>query len=684
MVASRPTVMAPPRTSAAPRAFLAQWRARPHRRLVGVSVVCVESHEGRRIRAREAHQRLHAAFRDLDTDGALVTRTWAPAIDPEPVVTSVLNPPREGRASGRTLGTRGGPKSPNGAVYFHALFTRFRVYEPSFRESKAFKIVLFEKTLSFLGFNFPPVWDHRLTSAPPLPRTGTGFVDRTKLCVALEHYGLPHGEDYVDELMAQYQCDELGVMTFRDYLQYASAREQNTRRAWSAVVGTAKHRGGGSKFDWLLGNHQIQRHTSKDDDRNVRADSDDVLRAARAAGIDGVSALDASRMVSLLNAQSDPNGTVGYEDFRRYAAMLPSAQLRSGNAVWDWLVAAVPESRHGPPRGQRTKQLFAGGLAGIVGRTAVAPLDRARTIIQDMGLVRSPASSVLNKTGVMHTNKPPNAAQVCRQVLRNEGPAGLFRGNAVTALKVVPANALQFAIFHKMKDDFLRKRTDEHGKPAEQLLLNERLLSGAVAGALSTAACYPLDTLKSQMAVAGGLSGSVWSAGKQLFLTQGGVKGFYKGIGPTLLCDVIGSALGFTLYETFQTMYREYNGGRRPNPLEKGALGGLGACVSLTLTMPLEVVMTRMRVQGVGHRPVLYKNALECIKLSTQREGLKSLWLGTGAAYVKIFPQLAITYFVFELASEQLGVGGLGRYERSRPVRTEAADQGKPPGPVAA
>ena len=100
--------------------------------------------------------------------------------------------------------------------------------------------------------------------------------------------------------------------------------------------------------------------------------------------------------------------------------------------------------------------------------------------------------------------------------------------------------------------------------------------------------------------------------------------------------------------------------------------------------MPLEVVMTRMRVQGLGHRPVLYKNALECLKLSVQREGLKSLWLGTGAAYVKIFPQLAITYFVFELASEQLGVGGLGRYERSKPVRNKAVDEGKPPGPVAA
>lgn len=503
-------------------------------------------------------------------------------------------------------------------------------------------------------------------------------MDRPKLCAALESYGLPRGEDYVDELMAQYRCDEFGAITFADYRTYAGARERATRRAWRRVLGLAPNKFPGFGTD----------RDRTGDDRNARADVFTVLEATKRAGIDGVSSTDARRMVSLL-ARRGSNGVgshdaVTYEEFRRYAALLPDAQLRSGNAVWDWLAAAAPEREHGKPRGQRRKQLFAGGLAGIVARTAVAPLDRARTIIQDMGLVRGPASSVLDKTGIVHTTKPPNAAQVCRDVLRNEGPAGLFRGNMVSALKVVPANALQFAIFHKMKDDFLRARSDKDGAPAEQLLLEERLASGAVAGALSTAACYPLDTLKSQMAVAGGLRGSVAAAATQLFREQGGLRAFYKGIGPTLLCDVIGSALGFTLYETFQTMYREASGGRRPNPLEKGALGGLGACVSLTLTMPLEVVMTRMRVQGLGHRPVLYKNALDCLRLSVQREGLKSLWLGTGAAYVKIFPQLAITYFVFELASEQLGVGGLGRYERSKPVRNKAVDEGKPQGPVAA
>ena len=36
---------------------------------------------------------------------------------------------------------------------------------------------------------------------------GSGFVDRPKLCAALESYGLPRGEDYVDELMAQPDID---------------------------------------------------------------------------------------------------------------------------------------------------------------------------------------------------------------------------------------------------------------------------------------------------------------------------------------------------------------------------------------------------------------------------------------------------------------------------------------------
>ena len=60
---------------------------------------------------------------------------------------------------------------------------------------------------------------------------------------------------------------------------------------------------------------------------------------------------------------------------------------------------------------------------------------------------------------------------------------------------------------------------------------------------------------------------------------------------------------------------------------------------------------------------MLYGSALECLRSIARKEGISSLWLGTTAAYVKIFPQLAATYFLFELASERMGVGGIGSYD---------------------
>ena len=85
---SRPTVAAPPHQRGA-EGVPGPAAARPHRGLVGVSVVCLESHGGRMIRAREAHQRL-AAFRDLDTDGASVARPRRPY----PIPNLILNRPR--------------------------------------------------------------------------------------------------------------------------------------------------------------------------------------------------------------------------------------------------------------------------------------------------------------------------------------------------------------------------------------------------------------------------------------------------------------------------------------------------------------------------------------------------------------------------------------------------------------
>ena len=527
--------------------------------------------------------------------------------------------------------------------------------------------------------------------------------------------GLPTGDDYVDELVrslaggggagrdAGYEQRDSRSDSRFDFDAFARRerrREREYHAAWDAICRHA---------DFANFREEVPEPKKNPVASTRRLAASDTLAAVRALGIASANAEDANAMIALLERRPDisrnvetkrnegsyptaPAKTVGYAEFKKYAALLPSAQLRD-NAAWNWLDAATGPRRSAeqtPPRAQPAKQLFAGGLAGVAARTAVAPLDRARTIMQDLrpGARGSSAATVGTSRLSRPMSRPRGLSATCAKVLREEGVLGLWRGNAVTALKVVPCNALQFAIFHQMKDAFRRRRERRESREREKrdsrrggasssspsppspplgLSLPERLASGSVAGAISTAVCYPMDTLKSQMAVRGGLKGSAFRAARQMFAEQGGARAFYKGLGPTLLADIVGTGLGFTLYDSLNGWYqRNVTGGRKPSPAEKGVIGGFSACVCLTATQPLEVVMTRMRVQGVGGRPVLYKNMVDCIAVTARREGWRSLWLGTGAAYIKIFPQLAITYYVFEQVSEQMGVGGLARYDAGK------------------
>lgn len=76
----------------------------------------------------------------------------------------------------------------------------------------------------------------------------------------------------------------------------------------------------------------------------------------------------------------------------------------------------------------------------------------------------------------------------------------------------------------------------------------EHLLVGSVAGLLACSATYPLDTMRTQMSVTGGLKGSLLSVGSQIISTQG-FPALYKGFSATLTSDMLGSGLGFMNYE---------------------------------------------------------------------------------------------------------------------------------------
>ena len=103
-----------------------------------------------------------------------------------------------------------------------------------------------------------------------------------------------------------------------------------------------------------------------------------------------------------------------------------------------------------------------------------------------------------------------------------------------------------------------------------------------------------------------------------------------------LVGDVWGMMLGFGLYDLTNGLFQKVVG-RKPKSLEKGAVGGATACLSLTTQMPLMLATTRMQIQGLPGYPIQYKSLWDCILQIARKEGVwPALWKGVGPAYVKV------------------------------------------------
>ena len=114
-------------------------------------------------------------------------------------------------------------------------------------------------------------------------------------------------------------------------------------------------------------------------------------------------------------------------------------------------------------------------------------------------------------------------------------------------------------MFHSLKDAILTSRggsstTSAGGAaattnaPAPQLHVGDRLLAGAAAGAASVVVTYPLESLRTLMSVAGGMRGSLLQVAGRVVASQGAA-GLYRGFQACLIGDMLGNALGFSLFE---------------------------------------------------------------------------------------------------------------------------------------
>ena len=122
------------------------------------------------------------------------------------------------------------------------------------------------------------------------------------------------------------------------------------------------------------------------------------------------------------------------------------------------------------------QNFIAGGIAGVGSRTFTSPLDVVKIIAQ---------VGSKQHTGFIGTFK---------NIYRQEGMKGFWKGNGVACLRLFPYSAINFAAFGEMKKMLLDPETG-------RLSNWNSLVAGAVAGVIATVAVYPLDMVKTRLTV---------------------------------------------------------------------------------------------------------------------------------------------------------------------------------------
>ena len=281
---------------------------------------------------------------------------------------------------------------------------------------------------------------------------------------------------------------------------------------------------------------------------------------------------------------------------------------------------------------REARNILAGGVAGIVAKTFVAPFVRIKILYQV-------------SSAQFHLLDLPAAV---RRIVAEEGFAALWKGNTATMVRIFPYSGIQFMVFDRVKHHFLHERRPQQQQGSWGEARNdsnsssntnkwgltpiESLVAGMIAGTVSVICTYPLDLTRTQLAVLKRsprdgarlghqhhqhVSHSFWSVLTDNYRCRGWT-GLFRGISPTLLGILPYSGVAFALNEQGKREIQHLTG-REVTTVERIQCGALAGLVAQTLTYPIEV--TRRRMQTIGIVGIHNDSALSAVGGLAAAEG---------------------------------------------------------------
>lgn len=263
--------------------------------------------------------------------------------------------------------------------------------------------------------------------------------------------------------------------------------------------------------------------------------------------------------------------------------------------------------------------LISGALAGIVSRLGTHPLDSCKIILQ----------SNAGKSALL-------------QMFKNGGILGLYQGVGISILLTAPGQASYLALYEISKHKL--NRAGWIGSNTFPVHFASAIIAEAVSGIFWT----PMDLIKQKLQT--NQSKSTRTIIQSIYAT-GGLKGFWRGYGITLLVFMPFSGTYFVSYEKCKKIFASTTG------CSPDRLPMIYVCVSSTLAgilgslvaNPFDVVKTRYQLQAAGNN----QSVLQVMQ-SVYQSGIGTFGRGVVARMLWMAPQVVISMTCFEYFKQSL------------------------------
>ncbi|KAK7366692.1 hypothetical protein VNO80_08689 [Phaseolus coccineus] len=324
---------------------------------------------------------------------------------------------------------------------------------------------------------------------------------------------------------------------------------------------------------------------------------------------------------------------------------------------------AKPDGEAAKPRTHELlsicKSLVAGGVAGGVSRSAVAPLERLKILLQ-----------VQNCQNIKYNG----TSQGLKYIWKTEGFRGLFKGNGTNCARIVPNSAVKFFSYEQALKGILWFYQQQPGNEEAQLTPILRLGAGACAGIIAMSATYPMDMVRGRLTVQTEASPrqyrGIYHALSTVFREEG-PRALYKGWLPSVIGVIPYVGLNFAVYESLKDwLIRSKPFGLAQDSelsvTTRLACGAAAGTVGQTVAYPLDVIRRRMQmvgwkdaapvVAGEGKSIMEYSGMVDAFRKTVHHEGFGALYKGLVPNSVKVVPSIAIAFVSYEMVKDILGV----------------------------